>query len=92
MKSFILLWQMKQSKRNIVRIEKLYDYRLGKYQFTNQVSLELWGSNTKGTEVLVKAQLPVYWFDSIARSMWEILNQKQREIDELKTAMKNQQP
>ncbi len=79
------------AKINSVKIKNLWDYRLGNYRSTNHVTLELRGSNTKDTEVKVEAELPIWWFDSIALSMWKIINQQQKSIDELKAAMKNQQ-
>lgn len=78
------------AKKNVIKIASLWDYRLGRYRSTNHVTLELRGNNTKGTEVEVTADLPVWWFDSIARSMWEIINQQQKEIDSLKAAMKKE--
>ena len=79
------------AKKNVIKIKELWDFRLGQWGVSNHVTLELRGSNTKGTEVEIETELPVWWFDDIARKMWQIIQEQQKHIDELKSAMKNGQ-
>jgi hypothetical protein len=69
------------------KLEEVFDFRLGGWRVTNNATLELRGKTEKGSEIHFEANIPVWWFDDIAKSMWRVIEQQQKQIDVLKAAM-----
>lgn len=76
-------------KKNKVILSDMHNIEFGKYRSSNHVGITLTGCNTKGTQVVVEANLPIWWFEDIARDMWTIIEAKEKEIKELKAALQN---